>query len=149
LSRFVDLLNQIPPGKEEIPEKLLKKLDIAASNLVRNDLGLNDELSEEERRNADYDNIPELYDRRGKWGLLDKWPLKLGDLVIFRYEKTNYWNLGISFGSNPYVVLDCGSKKEILEEKEQLNKYRETEGEEAFQEEIMRLIDEDLRREDY
>lgn len=140
MSRYLDLLKQIPLGKDEIPDVLLKKLDIAACNLVNSQAGQYD-LSEEERREyADYEP-PEVNDRRGIWGLLDKWPLQLGDLVILRSKTSSFWYLGVCFGSNPYVIIEAGSKEEILKEEQRLNAYRETEGEEAFEEEIMRLID--------
>jgi hypothetical protein len=155
----MDLLKQIPPGKEEIPEILLKKLDIAACNLIRNQSCLID--IPEERVKDDYqyegqdtrdgydpvrgDSEPfegsDTFYRYSKWGLLDKWPLQLGDLAIFKGKNTNYWYLGISFGSHPYVMFERGSKEEIFERAEKLNEYRETEGEEVFEDEIMRLID--------
>lgn len=140
MSRFVELLKQIPPGNEEISDNLLKKLDIAACNLVNSQAGQYDLSVEERREYADYEP-PEANDRRGRWGLLDKWPLQLGDLVILRSKTGSFWYLGICFGSNPYAILDAGSKEEILEEEQQLNEYRETEGEEAFEEAIMELID--------
>jgi len=146
LSRYLDLLKQIPPGKDEIPDGLLKKLDIAACNLVNSQAGQYD-LSEEERREyADYDDFAHVYDRGGRWGLLDKWPLQLGDLVILRSKTSSFWYLGICFGSNPYAIIEGGSKEKILEEEQRLNEYRETEGEEAFEEEIMRLINRHVGR---
>ena len=138
MSRFVDLLKQIPQDNEEIPDVLLKKLDIAACNLVNSQAGQYDLTEEERREYAAYES-PEVNDRKQKWGLLDKWPLQLGSLAVFKEKTPNLWYLGICFGSNPYVVLEGGSKEEIFEKKKQLNEYRETEGEEAFEEEIMRL----------
>jgi len=145
VSRFLDLLKQIPPGKEEIPEVLLKQLDMAAYGLINSEAGQHD-LSEVER--AEYDEFhsklgPEEPNsiRKGRWGLLDKWPLMLGDLAIFRSKDSEYWYLGISSGDNPCLMLKCGSKDEILEEEERLNEYRKTEGEESLEDEVMRLVD--------
>jgi hypothetical protein len=140
LSRYVDLLKQIPPGKEEISGNLLKQLNDAACNLLYNRAGQYDLTEEERREYADYEPL-EVSDNGGRWGLLDKWPLQLGDLTILRRKDKKYWYLGICFGSNPYVILECGTKEEIFERTEKLNKYRETEGEEAFENKIMYLLD--------
>ena len=56
-------------------------------------------------------------------------------------EDSEFWYLGISSGSNPYLMLRCGSKEEILEEGERLNEYRKSEGEEGLEDEVMRLVD--------
>jgi len=143
LSRYLDLLKQIPPGKEEIPENLLKQLNSAAWSIMRSRSGQHD-LTEEERQDydisySDYD--PDACSPPGRWGLLDRWPLQLGDLVIFRYKESDFWYLGINSGSNPDLMLKCGSKVEILEEMERLAEYRKTSEEEAFEDEVMRLVD--------
>lgn len=154
MSRYLDLLKQIPPGNEETSEHLLKQLNIAASNLLsnqtvdfpdgekRDDYLYEGQISERyDLVRADYDS-PEIDNRIGRWGLLKEWPLDLGDLAIFRdTNNSNYWYLGICFGLNPYVMFERGSKDKIAKRAEQLNEYRESEGEEAFEEEIMYLID--------
>ncbi len=141
MSRFVDLLKQIPQGNEEIPDVLLKKLDIAACNLVNSQAGQYD-LTEEERREYAAYEPPEVNDRKQKWGLLDKWPLQLGNIELFRDNKNRkIWYLGIRFDLNPPVVFERGFNYEIIERAERLTEYRKSEGEEAFEEEIMRLID--------
>lgn len=143
MSRFMNLLKRIPPGKGEIPEVLLKQLDCAASSIINSRAGQYD-ITEEDRQNYDisyneYD--PDACSPPGRWGLLDKWPLQLGDLAIFKSEDSEFWYLGISSGSNPYLMLRCGSKEEILEEGERLNEYRKSEGEEGLEDEVMRLVD--------
>jgi len=140
LSRYLDLLKQIPPGSKEISSVLLNKLDIAAWNLVNSQAGQYDLTEEERREYADYEP-PEVNNRKQRWGLLDKWPLQLGELAILKDKRTNYWNLAVCFGSNPYIVFEHGSKEEIFRREKRLNEYRETDGEEAFENEIMRLID--------
>ena len=141
MSRFVDLLKQIPQDNEEIPDVLLKKLDIAACNLVNSQAGQYDLTEEERREYAAYES-PEVNDRKQKWGLLDKWPLQLGNIELFRDNKNRkIWYLGIRFDLNPPVVFERGFNYEIIERAERLTEYRKSEGEEAFEEEIMRLID--------
>lgn len=143
MSRYIDLLKQIPPGKGEIPENLLKQLDCAASSIMRSRAGQHD-LTEEERQDYDIsynDYDPDACSPPGRWGLLDRWPLQLGDLVIFRYKESDFWYLGINSRSNPDLMLKCGSKVEILEEMERLAEYRKTSEEEAFEDEVMRLVD--------
>ena len=141
MSRYLDLLKQIPPGKEEIPEVLLKQLNSAASSMISNRAGQYD-LSEDDLRNYEYDQYdPDACSLPGRWGLLDRWPLQLGDLVIFRSTDPEFWYLEISSGSNPNLMLKYGSKEEILVEEERLSEYRKTEGEEGFEDEIMRLVD--------
>jgi hypothetical protein len=148
LSRFIELLKQIPPGKEEIPDKLLKQLDIAATGLIINQAGQYD-LSEEERKEYEaYDDSPEVYDKGGRWGLLDRWPLHLGDLAVFVARETNDWYLEISSESNPYMTLMRGSKRKILAEADRLNEFRKIEGEEAFEDEVMRMVDRHLKLEE-
>ncbi len=147
MSRYLDLLKQIPPGNEEISEILIKKLNNAACALVNNQAGQYD-LTEEERRDyADYEP-PEMNDRMQKWGLLDKWPLQLGELMICEDREHKEWLIGISFNSNPYLWFKSGSKKDIIELGNELIELRETEGEEAFQDEIMGLVETDMRRDD-
>lgn len=139
--RYIELLKQVPPGKEKIPEKLLKQLDIAACSFV-NSLSEQYDLSEEEREEyVNYDYAPYLYDRGGKWGLLDKWPLQLEYLEIYKNEETGLFYLEISSRSSSNMVLKSGSKYDVSEEAERLSKYREAEGEEAFEAEVMRLVD--------
>jgi hypothetical protein len=58
------------------------------------------------------------------------------------------WLIGISFNSNPYLWFESGSKKDIIELGNELIELRETEGEEAFQDEIMGLVETDMRRHD-
>lgn len=142
MSRYLDLLKQIPLGKEEIPDVLIKNLDAAASSLLRNHAGQYDLSAEERQMYADYEPPDrEEVEGGGNWGLLDRWPLELGGLVILKGKDTSYWYLGISISSNPYVTLERGSKEEIYERAKELDEYRKTEGEEAFKEEIMRLVD--------
>lgn len=136
MSRFVNLLKEIPPGNEEIPEILLKQLDIAAYDLVRNQAGQYD-ITEEERRNISGNDLEEVSGRYQKWGLLDKFPLSVGELMIWP-EENGKWALGLSFGANPRVELEIGSKERILELRRSLNEIRAEEGEEAYEEEIMR-----------
>lgn len=145
MSRYVDLLKQIPPDNEEISEVLLKKLNNAACALVKNRSGQYDLTEEERREYADYEP-PEVNDRKQKWGLLDKWPVDMGDLWVCIEEISGDWCLGISVNSNPCVWFARGSKKHIQDLGKELNDIRETEGEEAFTTEIMSLIDDDLRR---
>lgn len=141
--RYIELLKQIPPGKEELPEVLLKKLDSAAFSLINNQAGQYDPTDEErEACNADNpDDFPEISDWHGKWGLLDRWPLQLGDLIIYKGDEPRRWYLEINSGGSSNLVLESGSKQEMLKEMESLNEYREAEGEEAFEAEIMRLVD--------
>jgi len=143
LSRYLNLLKQIPPGKEEIPEDLLKQLDNAAVGMLRSRAGQHD-LTEEERQDYDisYSNYdPDACSPPGRWGLLDKWPLRLGELVILKSEETEFWYLGINSGSNPNLMLKCGSKSEIFEEMERLTEFRKTSEEEIFENDIMHLVD--------
>jgi hypothetical protein len=141
--RYIELLKQIPPGKEELPEVLLKKLDSAAFSLINNQAGQYDPTDEErEACNADNpDDFPEISDWHGKWGLLDRWPLKLGDLILYKSDESGVWYLEINSGSSCNLVLESGSKHEMLTEMESLDEYREAKGEEAFEAEIMRLVD--------
>ena len=141
--RYIELLKQIPPGKEELPEVLLKKLDSAAFSLINNQAGQYDPTDEErEACNADNpDDFPEISDWHGKWGLLDRWPLKLGDLILYKSDESGVWYLEINSGSSCNLVLESGSKHEMLKEMESLDEYREAKGEEAFEAEIMRLVD--------
>jgi len=143
LSRYLDLLKQIPPGKEEIHEDLLKQLNSAAWSIMRSRAGQYD-LTEEDRQNYDIsynDYDPDACSTPGRWGLLDKWPLRLGELVILKSEETEFWYLGINSGSNPNLMLKCGSKSEIFEEMERLTEFRKTSEEEIFENEIMHLVD--------
>jgi len=140
VSRFLDLLNQLPKCKGEIPEGLLKRLDAAAINLINN-LDSQYDLPEEERRSYSADDLLEVQNRPGGRGLQGKSPLPLGDLEVFKYETDKFWYLRIRFGRAPYTMIRFGSEEEILAEEKRLNTLRETEGEEAFEDEVMRLID--------
>ena len=142
MSRYLDLLKQIPLGKEEIPEDLLKRLDNAAVGILRNCAGQHD-LTEEEREEYNISYSGDNFDvcgPTGRWNFLDKWPLRLGRLVILvDNKKPELRYLGIASGSNPYLILKCGSKNEIHEEMERLIELRETSEEEVFEDEIMFL----------
>lgn len=148
MSRFVDLLKQIPPGKEEIPDDLLKKLDIAAINLITNKAGQHD-LPEAERLNFAFEDLPEMYDWGGAWSRPDfyyRFPLEPGDIWLLKY-KGDIWKLGVSFGGNPIVTFCEGSKKQMIEERHRLNDIKDKNGKEALEDEIMELMD-DYTRED-
>jgi hypothetical protein len=151
----MDLLKQVPP-KGEIPDILLKKGNIAACNFLmnktvdapeegkRDDYGYEGQISERYalvRSDLEPFEGLQTFHKPQKWGLLDRWPLQLGDLVAFKGKNTNYWYLGVCFGLNPRVVFERGSREEIFERAKILNEYRETEGEAAFEDEIMYLLD--------
>lgn len=140
LSRFLDLLKQLPKGKEEIPDDLLKRLDIAACNLVNSQDGQYD-LSEEERRVYSANDLQEVQNRPGGPGLEKKFPMPLGEVVILRRRGDKDWYLGIRFGRAPYSLIRFGSKEKILNEEERLITLREEKGELAFEDEVMRLRD--------
>jgi len=161
LSRFMDLLEQIPPGKEEIPDILLKKLDIAATNLVTNQAGLcdipegavkddyvyegidtrNDGDFNPVRGDFEYPEEPEVNDRGQICGLPSfyyRFPIRAGDLWLCEY-KEGFWELHTSFNEGYSVPLCNGSKKQMIEEGDRLINIRDKDGEEAYQEEIMKL----------
>jgi hypothetical protein len=54
--------------------------------------------------------------------------------------------IGISFAGNAPAMLDQGNKTKMTERLRELNEFRETAGEEAFEDEVMRLRDSFLRR---
>lgn len=101
MSKFLDLLKQIPPGDEEIPEDLYKKLDTAAINLLNNQTvdappegpksddyvyegrtELKYEPTREDHEPSEIDGPIEEYNQ--PWVLLDRWPLKITDLTVFQ-----------------------------------------------------------------
>jgi hypothetical protein len=165
LSRYTELLKQIPPGNKEPSEFLIKSLNAAAYNLITNKSGLY-ELSEEERRNIE--ELPEVMDRKQSWGLLNKWPLEVGELMQWqansevkeRYLKVQenlkgkfvrdglsslpIWVLAVSFNQERYASLAVGSKEEIFAIVDGLERTREENGEEAYKEELMYLRDDYL-----
>ena len=72
----------------------------------------------------------------------------MGDLAVFVARETNDWYLEISSESNPYMTLMRGSKRKILAEADRLNEFRKIEGEEAFEDEVMRMVDRHLKLEE-
>jgi hypothetical protein len=155
LSQFMDLLKQVPP-KGEIPDILLKKGNIAACNLLmnktvdapeeekRDDYGYEGQISERYapvRSDSEPFEGKQRFDGPQEWSLLDRYPLQLGDIVILQAKDKIYWYLGISSCSNRYFVFERGSKEEIYKRAKELNEYREKEGEDAFEAEIMYLRD--------
>jgi hypothetical protein len=154
LGRYIDLLKQVPPGKAEIPEILLKKLDVAAINFINNK---SIDAPEEEKRD-DY-----LYEGQTKAGYaavrsdLDPWSSfgiredeDLDDDCSIEDEipwatvwgskrQSGQYYLGICAYDLFPLTLCSGSKEEMVEESYRLNKIRLTEGEEAYKNEIRNL----------
>ena len=165
LSRFLDLIKQVP-SKGEIPDILLRKGSIAAANLLMNrsvdvpEEEKKDDYLYEGRTRECYDSVRSdldpwsasegrleaITERRNwdNWGLSARFPLPIEEAVELYYDKIDGWYVGVCFGDNAPVTLAVGTKKEMIEEMNRINGIRDKEGVEAYEDEIKYLREDQI-----